>query len=125
MMKYLLISTAVIEAGTGIVLVVTPALVVHLLLGSAIAGAAVPLGRIAGVALLALGVACGIASGEAHSRAAKGLASAMVIYNIGTVVVLGAAGIQSQAAGIFLWLAVALHASMSIWCVKLLPGNLA
>jgi hypothetical protein len=41
----------------------------------------------------------------------------MVLYNLGAVVILGAAGIRSQPVGIALWPAIVLHAVMTIWCV--------
>jgi hypothetical protein len=119
-MKRLLIATAVIEMGAGLALLIVPAVTVRLLLGAEIAGAAIPLGRLAAAALLALGVACWLARGDAQSRAVRGLVAAMLIYNFGAVMVLGAAGIQSQTAGIILWLAVPLHAAMGVWCVALL-----
>ena len=122
-MKHLLTVTAVIEAGAGLALLVMPTVVVQLLLGADISGAAIPLGRVAGVALLALGVACWVARGDAQSRAAKGLVAAMLLYNLGAVVVLGAAGIRSQTIGIALWPAVILHAAMAVWCVTLLLGK--
>ena len=95
-----------------------PSTVVRLLLGSLLdTSAAVTLGRVAGAALLALGVACWLAQYDAQSHAARGLVSAMVLYNLGVVVTLGAAGIWSQPVGIALWTAVVLHAAMTIWCV--------
>jgi hypothetical protein len=110
--------TALIEAATGFWLIVIPSVVVRLLLGSPLdTPAAVTLGRVAGAALLALGVACWLAQYDAQSCAARGLVSAMVLYNLGTVVILGAAGIRSQPVGIALWPAVVLHAAMTIWCV--------
>lgn len=54
---------------------------------------------------------------DAQSCAARGLTSAMVLYNLGAVVILGIAGIRSQAVGIALWPAVVLHAGMTVWCV--------
>ena len=42
----------------------------------------------------------------------------MVLYNLGAVVILGAAGIRSQPVGIALWPAVVLHAAMTVWCVR-------
>jgi hypothetical protein len=116
-MSRLLKLTALIEAVTGLGLLAVPAIVVRLLLGAEISGASIPLGRVAGVALLALGVACWLAQYDTQSCAARGLVSAMVLYNLGAVVILGAAGIQSQAVGIALWPAVVLHAVMTIWCV--------
>ena len=115
-MKRLLTLTAVIEAGTGLALIAVPAIVVQLLLGVEIYGASIPLGRVAGAALLALGVACWLAQSDAQSCAARGLASAMLLYNLCTVVILGAAGAWSQTAGVALWPAVIIHVAMTVWC---------
>ncbi len=119
-MKHLLTVTAVIEAGAGLALLVVPTVVVQLLLGADISGAAIPLGRVAGAALLALGLACWLARGDAQNQAARGLVAAMLLYNLGAVVVLGAAGTRPQAAGIALWPAVIIHAAMAVWCITLL-----
>ena len=117
-MKGLLIVTAVIELGAGVALLCFPSATVALLLGSLLdTPAAMNLARVAGAALFALGVACWLARDDRQSRAARGLLSAMVLYNLGAVVILGAAGIRSQPVGIGLWLAVILHAVMTIWCV--------
>ena len=116
-MKRLLKLTALIEVPTGLGLMAVPVIVVRLLLGADISGASIPLGRVAGAALLALGVACWLARNDAQSCAARGLVSAMVLYNLGAVVILGAAGIRSQLVGIALWPAVILHAVMAVWCV--------
>jgi hypothetical protein len=81
------------------------------------------LARVAGAALFALGVACWLARDNTQSRAARGLVSAMVLYNLGAVIILSAAGIRSQPVGIALWPAVVLHAVMTIWCVASLLRN--
>jgi hypothetical protein len=117
-MRLLLKLTAAIEAATGLALIAVPSVVVQLLLGSDLTGAGLPLGRLAGVALLALGVACWLASHDAQSCATRGLVTAMAIYNFGAVLVLGAAGVQSRPVGILLWPAVILHAAMAGWCVS-------
>jgi len=116
-MNRLLKLTAIIEAATGLGLVAVPALIVRLLLGGEISGASIPLGRITWVALLALGVACWVASYDVRNRAARGLVSAMSLYNLGVALILGAAGLQSRPAGIALWPAVILHAVMGTWSV--------
>lgn len=116
-MKRLLKLTALIEAGTGLGLVAVPAVIVRLLLGGELLGAGIPLGRIAGVALLALGIACWLASCDAQSCAARGIVSAMVLYNFGVALILSMAGIQSQPIGIALWPAVILHAALTVWCI--------
>jgi hypothetical protein len=115
-MNCLLALTALIEAATGLALLAVPSAVVRLLLGAEVSGVAIPLGRVAGTALLALGVACWLAGGDTKSRAGRGLVVAILVYNAGAVVVLGAAGIQSQTVGIALWPAVVLHAVMAVWC---------
>ena len=119
-MKLLLKLTALIEAATGLGLVAVPAVVVRLLLGGELLGAGIPLGRVAGVALLALGIACWLASFDPQSCAARGMVSAMAIYNLGVAFILGVAGVQSQPVGVALWPAVILHAVMTVWCVACL-----
>ena len=117
-MKRLVIVTAVIELGAGVALLSLPSATVTLLLGSELdTPAAVALGRVAGAALFALGVACWLAQYDAQSCAARGLVSAMVLYNLGAVIILSAAGIRSRPVGIALWPAVVLHGVMTIWCV--------
>jgi fatty acid desaturase len=115
--KRLLSLTALIEVPTGLALVAVPDLVVRLLLGAGIAGAGIPLGRVAGVALLALGVACWFASYDARSSAARGLARAMALYNLGVAIILAIAGIQSLPGGILLWPVVIIHTAMAAACI--------
>src|SRR5437773_8393109 len=116
-MSRLLKLTAIIEAATGLALIAVPAIVVRLLLGAEISGASIPLGRVAGAALLALGVACWLARDDTQSCAARGLVVAMLIYNIAATAVLAFAGIGLGLHGVLLWPAVVLHAAMGVWCV--------
>jgi hypothetical protein len=104
--------TAAIEAGAGLGLLALPDVVVKLLLGADISGASVPLGRVAGVALLALGVASWLARGQVASA----LTSAMLLYNCGVAAVLAMAGVSGMT-GVLLWPAVALHSVMAVWSV--------
>ena len=117
MMKRFFTLTAIIEAATGLALITVPAIVVRLLLGAEISGASIPLGRVAGAALLALGVACWLARDDTQSRAARGLVVAMLIYNFVATAVLAFAGIGLGLHGVALWPAVVLHAAMAIWCI--------
>lgn len=120
-MNNLLTATALIELGAGLAFVTMPSLSVKLLLGSSLDTPAVlTVGRLAGAALLALGIACLLARGDAQSRAARGLIAAMLVYNLGAVFVLSAAGIGSQLVGVALWPAVVLHAVMTVWCIACL-----
>jgi hypothetical protein len=120
-MKTLHTATAFIEAGAGLALGLCPSAVVTLLLGSPLdSPAALILGRLAGAALLALGVACWLARGDAGSRAARGLVAAMVVYNLGAVVLFAFAGLGLGLHGVALWPAVGLHAGMTVWCLRVL-----
>ena len=58
MKKTLLTVAAAGEAATGLALVVFPALVSRVLVGVQVAGAGIVMSRIAGIALIALGVGC-------------------------------------------------------------------
>jgi len=57
-MKKALIFAAFGEATTGLALLIVPSLVGQLLLGEEFAGIAIPVARVAGIALIALGIAC-------------------------------------------------------------------
>lgn len=125
-MRTLLTLTAVIEMGAGMALMCCPSTTVELLLRSGLdTSAAVTVGRVAATALFALGVACWLARHDAQSGTARGLVSAMALYNLGAVVILGAAGVRSQPAGAALWPAVVLHTVMTAWCIRafLDPGE--
>src|SRR5450631_1270429 len=114
----LLVMTAVIEAGAGLALIISPSTAVMFLLGSSLdSPAGLTLGRIAGAALLALGIACWLARHDAESRPAAGLIIAILLYNSAAVLLLAVAGVFSGLVGIFLWPAVILHASMAVWCI--------
>jgi len=124
-MKSLLSITAVVEAATGLALLLSPSLPVLLLLGASLdAPAALTVARVAGAALLALGVACWLARNDEQSRAARGLVPAMLLYNVATVLLLASAGIGSELRGVGLWPAVVLHAALAIWCIACLGSEL-
>ena len=57
-MKTALRLAAALEAATGVALLVVPSLVGQLLLGEELVGVAIPVARVLGIALIALGVAC-------------------------------------------------------------------
>lgn len=117
-MKPLLIVTALSEAGVGLALLSCPSATVTLLLGSGLeTPVAVTLGRLAGAALFTLGVACWLAKYDGQSCAVRGVVSAMALYNLGAVVILGLAGVRSQTVGVGLWPAVVFHIAMTAWCI--------
>ena len=111
-------ATALIELGAGFALLSFPSAMVALLLGAPLeTPGALTVARVGGAALLTLGAAFWLARGDKQSRAARGLVAAMVLYNPGAAIILGAAGIRSQPVGIVLWPAVVLHGAMTIWCI--------
>ena len=57
-MRKALLLAAIGEAATGVALMIAPSLVGKLLLGAELAGVAIPVGRVAGIALTALSIAC-------------------------------------------------------------------
>ena len=57
-MKSALAFAAIGEAATGLALLIAPSLVGQLLLGEQLSGVAMPVARVAGIALIALGIAC-------------------------------------------------------------------
>ena len=120
-MNGLLMTTALIEVVTGVALVVRPSVLLTSLLGSSLdtpTGLAVA--RVAGTALLSLGVACWFARDDGQSRAGKGLVAAILLYDLGVVEVLATARYGSGLSGIAFWPAVALHTGMAVWCVACL-----
>jgi hypothetical protein len=101
-MKNVLIIAAVAEAGTGLALLIVPSLVGRLLLGEELIGVAIPVARVAGIALIALGIACW----PGPPRVGMLAYSAAVTLYLGYV---GFAGLT----GAFLWPAVVLHAILT------------
>ena len=103
-MKKLLLISGVAEAATGVALIVVPALVGRLLLGADLAGVAVVVARVTGIALLALGVGCW-----------PGPASlGMLTYNALGTVYFAYLAVGREWAGPLLWPVVVLHAVFAI-----------
>jgi hypothetical protein len=117
-MKTLLIVTAAIEVSAGLTLSLMPSLAASLLLGFPLGTpTASVIARLAGVALLALGVGCWLGHLDGGGRAAKALVGAMLFYNAGTVALLTYARFVLALFADLLWPAILLHAAMCIWCV--------
>jgi hypothetical protein len=103
-MKRVLISAAIAEAVTGLALLIVPSLVGQLLLGEELIGVAVPVARVAGIALIALGIACWPGPPLVGILTYSALVTLYLAY-------LGFAG---GLTGVFLWPEVVLHAILSI-----------
>src|SRR5208337_84686 len=103
-MKKLLILTGAAEAATGVALMVAPALVGRLLLGVELVGVSAVVARVAGIALLALGVGCW-----------PGPASlGMLTYSTLATVYLARLAFGREWVGPLLWPVVGLHAVLAI-----------
>jgi hypothetical protein len=98
-MKKMLALAAAGEAALGLVLLGYPPIVVRLLFGADIAGAGIVMSRIAGIALIALGVACRPGPPLVGMLTYSALAALYLIY----------LGLASEWVGSLLWPAVAIH----------------
>jgi hypothetical protein len=117
MTRLLLIVTAAFEAATGLLLMFWPSEVLELLFGPATVALGPGSARIAGVALLALGVACWLTLDIGAKPSGKRMITTMLAYNVAVAAVLAAAGIHYAPVGIALWPAVIIHCVLAVWCV--------
>ena len=119
-MKHLLTATAVLEVGAGLALLTVPSLVfgpeIDTPTGTTVA-------RVAGAALLAIGVACWLARHDGQGQAGRGLIGGLVAYNALVAAVLAYAGTALGLSSGGLWPAAAIHAVMTAWCVTSLMGS--
>lgn len=119
-MKLIAVAAAV-EAATGLVLVINPSVVAWLLLGADLSGAGQAVGRVAGFALLALGLACWPASEPVthKSAAARGLFA----YNVLAAMFFLFLGVRNEFVGLLLWPAVALHGALAILLARIFVSD--
>jgi hypothetical protein len=109
---------AVLEVGAGLALLAIPSLATSLLLGARSTNPSVPVvGRIAGAALLAIGIACWLARPESASRAAFGLVVGLFFFDACVVAILLLAHFHSGFTGIGIWSAIANHSGLGLWSV--------
>jgi hypothetical protein len=102
-MKKMLVFAALAEAATGAALLIVPSLVGSLLLGDALTGIAATVARVAGIALIALAIACWPGPPL----------TGMLIYSAAITLYLGYVGFAGSATGILLWPAVVLHVTLT------------
>lgn len=117
-MKALLPLMGALEAATGLALLVAPSVLVTWLLGAPLdSPAGTTVTRVAGVALLALAVACWFARDDAAGQASKGLLAAMLLYNVAVVAILVLAWASLEPMGIAFWPVVVAHTGLAGWCI--------
>jgi hypothetical protein len=96
---------AVAEVGTGVALLIVPSLVGRLLFGEGLTGIVIPVARVLGIALFALGVCCWPGSGALCG---------MLTYSALVTLYLLYLAIGGEWVGPLLWPIVALHAILSV-----------
>jgi len=107
-MKRVLILAALGEAATGMALLIVPSLVGRLLFGEELAGVAVPVARVTGIALIALGVACWPGPPRVG----------MLTYGAAVTLYLAYIGFAGGLGGVLLWPAVVLHAILTALLIR-------
>jgi hypothetical protein len=115
---YFLIVTAVCEGVTGLFTLVMPSALLALLIGVEQFSQEVTwVARLAGAALLAIGITCWGARND-HDRPAQfGLLTSLLIYNVAAATLLVYAGLILSMVGLALWPGLVLHAVLAIWCI--------
>jgi hypothetical protein len=116
-MRLLLAVFALVEVGAGLTLAVAPSALTTLLVGTRLeTPTALIVGRVAGIALLSLVIACCVASYDARNPVAKGLVAGMLLYNAGVVSLLLYAVTALDLSGALLWPAILIHGALAVWC---------
>ncbi len=106
-MKRVLALAAAAEAATGAALLIVPSLVARLLLGEELSGVGLSVARVAGIALIALGIACWPGPPRIG----------MLIYGAAVTVFLAYVGLTGGG-GFLLWPAVILHAILTVLLLR-------
>ena len=109
--SWLLPVAAIIEAATGLALIVLPESVARLLLGADLVGPGNAVARVAGAALLSLGLACWMSRRDSDKTS---VLAAMLAYNLLVTAYLMYLGFGGQLVGVLLWPAIAIHAVLTL-----------
>jgi len=102
--------SAAIEAATGVALIAAPDLVARVLLGTGLSDSGIAVGRLTGIALLSLGLACWPGGHDASKPATR----ALFTYNLLAALYLAYLRLGGGFNGILLWPAVALHGLLAL-----------
>jgi len=100
--RRVLVVAALGEIATGVALLIVPSLVARLLLGEEPVGIAMPIARVLGIALIALGLACWPGPPRVG----------MLTYGAGVTLYLAYVGFAGGG-GVLVWPAVGLHAILT------------
>jgi hypothetical protein len=107
---------AIFEGATGVALAVVPEAVIRLLLGPRVGEGAGAIGRVTGLALISLGLACW--PGRDPSAGLRSDLRAMLAYNFLVASYLAYMGVLAESVGALLWPAVVVHAAITVLLVR-------
>ncbi len=107
-MRRVLVLAAAGEIATGLALLLVPALVGQALLGEQLTGVAIPVARVAGIALIGLGIACWPGTPIVG----------MAIYSAAVALYLASVGFAGGFGGTLLWPAVVLHGILTTFLIR-------
>ena len=102
--------SAAIEAATGIALIAVPELVARVLLGTGLSDGGIAVGRMAGFALLSLGLACWPTADSVIPSVVR----ALLAYNLLAALYLGYLRVSGDFVAFLLWPACVLHAVLAV-----------
>ena len=111
--KTVLVLAAVVEIATGVALLIVPAIVGRLLFGEEMFGVTLAVARVAGIALIALGVTCWPGTPRAG----------MLAYNAMVAVFFAWIGLTGGMRGVLLWPAVAAHLVLTTLLIRGATGR--
>ena len=112
-MQKALTFAAVGEVATGLAIVLVPSVVGRLLLGEELTGIAVPVARVAGIALIGLGIACWPGPPRVG----------MLTYSALVTLYLASLGLAGEVTGVLLWPAVVLHLILTVLLMLAAAGD--
>ncbi len=112
MLRKVLTFAAIVEIGTGMALLIDPRFVVSLLVGPNTPVEEIPMGRLPGIAILALGLACWPSGAPVET--ARPAFRGMLVYNALIALFLVYLFRVGHLGGVLLWPAVALHAVVAL-----------
>jgi hypothetical protein len=114
--RLFLIIVASVEASVGLALLILPSIPLALLLGlEPVAAEALFVSRIAGAALLAIGIASWTARAGELNPSLFGLLIGILIYNIAVAILLVYASVALNMTGGLLWPTAAFHGILAGW----------
>ena len=124
-MRLLFNGSAVIEALTGIAVLLAPTFVIGLLLGEGLGPTGEAVSRVFGMGLLALGIAAWEIAGPDTNPAPRIPSPRIGVctYNLGVAGLLTMLGATGHSDGILLWPAVGLHGLIGVAMLYVLLGS--